>query len=125
MNKFAHGSADNGFAIFALGLEAFAERADDRVMSPSGYGGHVQDLAQNRVAVFGNVGFACPLPRFAQGGRKAGKGHHLFGAGKALMRAQGDEQMGHRCRTDARYGFEQSAAFVKMGVVAPIRSLMA
>ena len=45
MDEFAHGGTDNGFAVFALGLEAFAERLDGVMVSLGRQRGHVQDRA--------------------------------------------------------------------------------
>lgn len=118
MNKLAHGGTGNGLAVFAVSFESFAEIVNHWVMFPGAQGWHIQHLAQDRIAVFGDAGFTCPLPRFAQGGRKTNKGNHLFGVGKALMWAQNNEQMGNRCCTDTWNGFEQFAAFIKIGVVA-------
>ena len=53
MDQFAHGGANDGLAVFAVGLEALAEGADGRVVPLSGQGGHVQRLAQHRVAGLG------------------------------------------------------------------------
>ena len=57
MNKLAHGGTGNGLAVFAVGFETFAEIMNERIMFPSAQRWHIQSLAQDGVAAFGDARF--------------------------------------------------------------------
>jgi hypothetical protein len=58
MDEFTHGGADDGFTVFTVGFEAFAEGANGRVVFPCAECWHIQGFTQGGFAIFGDMGFA-------------------------------------------------------------------
>ena len=57
MNKLAQGGPGNGLAVFAVGVETFAAIMNERIMFPGAQRWHMQGLAQDGVAAFGDARF--------------------------------------------------------------------
>lgn len=89
-------------------------------MPPSGQGGHVQRLAQHRVAALGQAGFPGPFAGLLDLGIKARMGDRLLGVVEAVMVAERHQQVGQCGFADAGNGVQQVPATPKVGVVVDV-----
>jgi len=120
VDELAHGRADVGLARLAVGLEALAEGADGGVEGQGRQHGHVQRLAQHRVAGLGEAGLPGPLARLAQPRGEAREGHGLLGAVEAPVVGQQGQQPGGGGGADAGDGLKQRGLLLQAGVVVDV-----